>query len=201
MRSEADQYVSSKTQLPSANWRGPAPRFHESVWCVLQKISYLNALALTDLRRLFSARSAQSSPSPRESRWMGWCDLSRVRASIPRDCGDWPFWAVGASARANSPWEPANTAHALRYCVSCLQEGFHSAVFDMPALARCPDHDEPLQDCCPRCHHSILYGPLASFDRPFDVLADISYGQALSQRSHGIRRRVGLAGLTPSCAI
>jgi hypothetical protein len=31
-------------RLHSLTWRGPPPRFHESVWGVWQKVSYLNAL-------------------------------------------------------------------------------------------------------------------------------------------------------------
>ncbi len=45
----------------------------------------------------------------------------------------------------------------LRYCVRCLQGGFHTAWFQLHVVERCPLHDAPLRTGCFRCAVAILY--------------------------------------------
>ena len=39
----------------------------------------------------------------------------------------------------------------LRYCPTCLEQGFQSVIFQIDALAACPIHGDALRDSCPSC--------------------------------------------------
>lgn len=139
------------------NWRGPPPRFHESVWGVLHKLIYLNALSVPQRRRLFFAAQSRMGPSPgpAEGLWSSLCDREAVRAQLPVSNASWPEWLArprGFSARFNE-YDYAT----LQYCPRCLEHGFHSVVFQSLDLARCPEHDETLLDICPGCRDRIPY--------------------------------------------
>jgi len=45
----------------------------------------------------------------------------------------------------------------LRGCRQCYQIGFHSALYLIPFLGRCPLHDEPIVDGCPKCACPVPY--------------------------------------------
>jgi predicted RNA-binding Zn-ribbon protein involved in translation (DUF1610 family) len=44
----------------------------------------------------------------------------------------------------------------LRFCPSCARRGFHTALYDLLLVARCPIHGERLVDACPLCGETIL---------------------------------------------
>lgn len=49
-------------------------------------------------------------------------------------------------------WAPAIASDArLRFCPTCADVGYQSALFQIDALSRCPLHGEPLRDTCPHC--------------------------------------------------
>ena len=58
--------------------------------------------------------------------------------------------------------------HQLRYCVKCLDLGYHSVVFQHVALARCPLHDLPLEDVCRYCGKAIMPTFLSAITHPFE---------------------------------
>jgi hypothetical protein len=47
----------------------------------------------------------------------------------------------------------------IRYCRTCLERGNHSALFQLPQIARCPLHDAPLQIGCPHCGRYMSTNP------------------------------------------
>lgn len=46
-------------------------------------------------------------------------------------------------------------SQSLRFCRSCLREGYHSIVFQHLAVFRCEQHNEALHEGCPYCHRRI----------------------------------------------
>ena len=48
-------------------------------------------------------------------------------------------------------------ASVLRYCPTCIKQGFHSALFQLRWVTACPLHHEDLQDHCPQCGAAIPY--------------------------------------------
>lgn len=75
---------------------------------------------------------------------------------LPNDVTD--KWAVDA-------WQPftekglwEHVPWTLRACASCLRFGYHSTLFQMPWIEKCPWHQEPLITHCRRCERVLLAG-------------------------------------------
>lgn len=65
-------------------------------------------------------------------------------------------------AFAVQPWLPASLRRVtwdadriLRFCAECLQQGFHTELFQLPWWCLCPIHACTLQDQCPQCHTPV----------------------------------------------
>ena len=132
-------------RLSPWNWRGPPPRFHESSWGVWQKLSHLNALKSLDADRLFPEYNSRDR-------------LARLCSLLPPDQPVWPQWSMNAQPLSPipAPWESRPRA-ILRFCPECLRHGFHSGVFQMPHLSRCPAHAVSLLERCPACAQTVPY--------------------------------------------
>lgn len=61
-------------------------------------------------------------------------------------------------------------ALSLRFCESCMREGYHPVLFQHLALFRCDRHGELLRERCPHCLHSIT--PTFSNIRRFPWMCD-----------------------------
>lgn len=57
---------------------------------------------------------------------------------------------------------------SLRFCVKCLDLGYHSVVYQHVALACCPLHNLPLEDVCPHCRREITPTFLSAIKHPFE---------------------------------
>ena len=66
-----------------------------------------------------------------------------------------PF--AGIDLWSNLPWR-------LRACASCLLAGYHSNLFQMPWIERCPWHQERLIEHCRKCERPLLQGFQARTD-------------------------------------
>ncbi len=124
-------------------WRGPAPSFHESLWGIVQKVSHLNALDLADRRKVLGIIGFGA---PQVTH------LSPLIPSIPR--GEGALWSLASEL---STRKGARFPAHLRFCARCMEYGFHSVIFQVPELQRCPAHGDTLQERCPACRHEILY--------------------------------------------
>jgi len=79
-------------------------------------------------------------------------------------------------------WSPLDTRGLLdrdrrpvRWCWECANYGYHTTLFQLPSIDRCPWHDHPLRDACPRCRKAgtalvDLNGQLGRCDCGFDWL-------------------------------
>jgi hypothetical protein len=64
---------------------------------------------------------------------------------------------------SHEAWSPLDTSGALdrltrpiRMCAGCAAYGYHSMLFQLPSIARCPWHDRDLVDHCPNCGRSTF---------------------------------------------
>lgn len=55
----------------------------------------------------------------------------------------------------------------LRYCLSCMKHGHHSALFQNALVQQCPVHHEPLRTGCPECGQRISTTLKALSSSPF----------------------------------
>jgi hypothetical protein len=58
-------------------------------------------------------------------------------------------------------------SHDLRFCRSCLSQGYHSIVFQHWALHKCPYHEEALLNACPQCRRSITPSVASVLEFPY----------------------------------
>lgn len=72
---------------------------------------------------------------------------------------------VAADLGGNSQLVVVNS---LRFCVKCLDLGYHSAVYQHIALSSCPLHAVPLIDGCPHCHEAITPTFISVIQSPFE---------------------------------
>lgn len=49
------------------------------------------------------------------------------------------------------------TDYNLRFCPECIAHGFHTVIFQMGFVEKCPLHKELLLEACPRCKEEIPY--------------------------------------------
>ena len=125
----------------------------ESLWMRLSKFSYCNRMSVAELARLFARQDDRAALTCIDLRCMAaW--MSEATASLL----EIPAEHVQASFCCAEPHVLTMRACSeLRYCVSCLQAGFHAAWFQWLVVERCPLHDAPLRTGCVRCAAAIPY--------------------------------------------
>ena len=137
-------------------WRADAARPHESIWSLLQKFSFLNAVRNSQCVRLFRR---MDSAHYRQVWDLGheYLDLAALgAATVGRRRLETTGLVEGYLGGAERVREFLHLVGAtLRYCPLCLAEGFHSPVHQMLFLAACPVHGVALHDRCPACRGLI----------------------------------------------
>lgn len=125
----------------------------ESLWMRLSKFSHCNRMSVAELARLFARQDDRAALTGIDLRCMAaW--MSEAIASRLEICAD----DVRASFCCAEPHSLTTRACSeLRYCVRCLQAGFHTAWFQWLVVERCPLHDAPLKTGCVRCAAAIPY--------------------------------------------
>ncbi|MGC1174793.1 hypothetical protein [Polaromonas sp.] len=103
---------------------------------------HLNTIQETTLATHASARPLFAAWAPesttRLAAFLG-CDEAEVGQMQGRDIGR----------------PGVQLAQSLRFCASCLREGYHPVVFQHLALFRCDRHGERLRERCPYCRRTI----------------------------------------------
>jgi len=119
----------------------------------LSKFSHCNRMSVAELARLLARQDDRGAFAGIDLRCMtAWVTESiATRLEISAD-------DVRASFCCAEPHVLTMRACTeLRYCVRCLQAGFHTAWFQWLVVERCPLHDAPLRTGCVRCAATIPY--------------------------------------------
>lgn len=136
---------------PPFNWRQGCISPYESIWSIAQKFTFLNRVGLRQFAALVGGVE-----KPREV----WPNLEglpieqvRVTLGLEKVCaaGD------AVSMLMPLPLRTIPVKRALRLCPECAERGYHSAVHQLPWLARCPLHGCELVSRCKRCSTPWLY--------------------------------------------
>lgn len=146
-------------------WRKGGALPGESLWSVTHKFCALNYVAGPGFMRSFGkARSgkhsnarfagARSYPTT-DLRFADSLDLEAFAAAV----GDDGFCCQDAIVQSwgNRTAIRAATADFLRYCPTCIELGFHSAVLQFTSIRECPLHRDLVEDSCPKCGGRIPY--------------------------------------------
>ena len=128
------------------SWIAP----YESLYSVLQKFAWANATSDSGINRLLFGVSKRIDITawghPRSlvlSRWM-------PSPSIVLPPG-YPL-SEGTLSHFSGKWDHYLASDTnVRFCRSCLQDGYHSPFFQIQGILRCPVHKELLISQCPSC--------------------------------------------------
>lgn len=138
------------------SWR-PAERHpFESAWSMAQKFCRWNAARFAEFWALVAVGSPRPLPAKRcYMQDPSWLDREKFRVLFrlePEDVRT--AFADHYAGNVHIEVCLADQRH-VRFCPSCAQKGFHTYLYDMLLLTRCPIHDEPLLQACPRCGQPI----------------------------------------------
>jgi len=140
------------------SWR---PAWHvcgESVCTLFWKFAQLNQMTAKELAQLIANRTS--------GRRTAICIKPDVDL---RDASVFDLDVIGQILRTNRatirqsflfevlPGSVLRSHERLRWCVQCMEQGFHSPLFQMRQTRTCPLHAQPLLDCCPQCRREIPY--------------------------------------------
>lgn len=131
---------------------------YESAWSCLHKFASQNHLTHRDVVELVAIRTSAGravtwGKLQRDLNTSYGFDLERLAGVLELDQGN-------VSSMFTEHWTiPKDTAGFiyLRFCPKCIENGFHTALFQYELFQRCPWHNVPLKDGCPACGHFVYY--------------------------------------------
>lgn len=136
-------------------WRYYWSSRFESLWSLLRKFAYLNAINHYEIRKLFRCDDV-SQRLGLEWRLPG-DDLSHFGALDPSKLSI--MFGIGAEGLAEATMlryvqgsEAVNlTSEVLRFCPTCIYQGFHSSLHQLLFVTNCPVHGDLLEIRCTEC--------------------------------------------------
>lgn len=140
------------------NWRPHGVTRYESAWSMLHKFSYLNKLSRFDMCTMFGGREYWPSLS-RPTVHVDFHLRAFDRSSLARLQYLLKIDQTTAYLSLIEPYRFAQVTAAsnLRFCEACIENGFHSPLFQIDAVVRCPIHLEVLRTQCRCCKQPIPY--------------------------------------------
>lgn len=148
--------ILNKRIKPSAFcWRSSWASRFESLWSLLRKFAYLNAITHREVRRLFGYDDAHPTLTywnhclRSDLRHCGALDPSKIAIILGINYKD---LAEAVVLRYVNEHEAATlTSEFLRFCPTCINQGFHSSLHQLLFLTKCPAHGDKLQSRCTEC--------------------------------------------------
>jgi len=141
----------------------------DSIYGLLSKFAWLNGLSAREIAHLFvSSRCGRKGITVQrlnlDLREPGVFDLSK----IAQLCHTTVEAVTGAFVRGKYTDRLLEIRSNLCYCPQCLESGFHSALFQVSCVPRCPLHHIALKQQCENCTGVIPYRLTSSLLRkPF----------------------------------
>ena len=156
----------SEISFANVCWRKDWQRPYESLWSLLKKFAYLNAASVPDVRSLVAPKSDEDYPYG-----LFRADLNTLVTVDPIKLQN--AMAVNETTLIQSTalgylglTEVVNLASVrLRYCVPCINSGFHTAFHQLLFFSHCSLHSSPLIDRCVGCGTIRRYTLSAISDR------------------------------------
>jgi len=145
-------------QPSSLCWREAWASRYDSAYVLLSKFALLNAFVASDLAVLFVARGKGLRNRIRSAPNLSLIDASNYdlpllskHLKLSDDGVKEAFIDEELSASGCS------ISQDLRFCPACLKRGFHTAIYQLDMLIRCPIHGCKLASRCPHCKLRIPY--------------------------------------------
>lgn len=122
-------------------WLASWVRPYESEGLLLQNFSWVNALSRADLRKLLGNDSLSLAKAADFER------LFRVSPSLLSHARD-SSYNMGALAQVRPD---GYRDREFKFCPECAKHSFHTPLFNLPWVVRCPTHSSRLLVTCPKC--------------------------------------------------
>lgn len=141
MASRTDQFGDGRL-----TWGTTLPRAFESAWSIVVRLQILNALRLSELKGLGLVSPRGTTAGSLLTSQAGW-NLERLSLFLQVDA------ARLRSAFCDGLGIPPTLSddYGVRHCPECRELGYHSTLFNVGIVSRCPWHDLPLNRGCTRC--------------------------------------------------
>lgn len=136
-------------------WRPQWVNKFESLWSLIRKFAILNFATGRDLRDVFSRdRDQQMRSEPRwrldsDLRFFG--SLDPVRLVSVFNLSESALCEALVDHYVKSREALHVSADVLRFCPTCLKNGFHSAIYQLLFVRSCPLHGDSLRSHCQAC--------------------------------------------------
>lgn len=127
-------------------WGAIFPRAFESAWSMVVRLQGLNAIRLSELRALKLVTPRDGTTGSLFTSQAEW-DIARLSLFLQVDA------ARLLSTFCDGLGLPPNPSdnYRVRHCPECRRLGYHSALFNVGMVSRCPWHDLPLNRGCTQC--------------------------------------------------
>lgn len=137
-------------ELSRLTWIPGTIRDYESLFLIVHRIAYLNGLCKADFLRqfCFDTKASQFSSllwnhrGARDERPL--VNINQLASKLEESEDRFRYSTV----RAFQGWTRSLFLPFLRLCPICTYFGYHTILFSLRFLARCPLHDVPLYDRC-----------------------------------------------------
>jgi hypothetical protein len=141
-----------RTETSSYCWRENWLTGFDSIFAVLSKFSLLNGLTARDIGKLFiSVQWGRKGTLVRQLnidlRDPGIFDLPK----IAQLCGTTVETIATGFVLGRFAALRIESSTTLRFCTDCFSRGFHSPLFQLKFIPRCPIHQLPLRHSCVHC--------------------------------------------------
>lgn len=141
-------------------WRPLECHRFESAWSIIAKFCRWNGARFAEFWSLVAVDRHRPLPASRHYlRSCSWLDRDKFATT---------FRLAPDAVRNAFTERYAPTPHLevclvdtrrVRFCPTCARRGFHSPLYDLHLLARCPIHGDALMDACPSCGDAISAEP------------------------------------------
>ncbi|PTY04263.1 hypothetical protein DB347_20415 [Opitutaceae bacterium EW11] len=134
---------------------------HESLWSIFWKLGLANATSPELLARHFAATAEDARarqirlPHLLAARRF---DLERLAQAARIRVSDLGVVGVDQILGFEHRFQQWWVWQTAQFCPCCFEEGFHSVVFQLRGVCRCPRHHVALVSACPACSQPIPLG-------------------------------------------
>src|SRR6478672_6306955 len=153
----ADMYSSAALRPPNNpcqgyTWDPSCISENESLWSVLHKFAAINICTASDIQKVFGYDNDQRllnswTTRNQDLRTGGALDLKKVGRIL--ELSESVLGTATLTSYFDEPRMHNYTSAQLRVCWVCLQEGFHSVLFQLLPLKQCLEHGVALTKSCP----------------------------------------------------
>lgn len=142
-------------------WRESLVNRYESLWSLLHKFALLNSIEAKDLRDIFAFKYNRENVNAwkwrhRDDLRCFWgLDASKLTLTLNNNEKLINESVVSAFVKENEVLK--FSCENLKFCKKCLKSGFHSSLYQLLFINRCPVHEADLITKCPKCKNNIPY--------------------------------------------